>query len=117
MAERESLTPAVFNILLTLADGEKHGYAIMQEIADRTAGEMIMGPGTLYGTIKRLLDAGLLQEGAERPDPRMDDQRRRYYRLTIRGREAAIKESERLAELVRTARAKLLLKRPGHAKG
>lgn len=76
---------------------------------------MTMGPGTLYGTIKRLLEAGLIQESGERSDPNLDDQRRRYYRLTVRGRQKAIIESERLAELVRVARTRSLLKRPQRA--
>jgi DNA-binding PadR family transcriptional regulator len=109
---QEPLTPAVFHILLSLAEGEKHGYAIMQEISDRTGGQMTMGPGTLYGTIKRLIEAGLIEESGERSDPNLDDQRRRYYRLTARGRKKAIIESERLAELVRVARTKSLLKHP-----
>jgi len=108
--ERAPLTPAVFHILLSLADGEKHGYGIMQEVADRTDGEMVMGPGTLYGTLKRMLEAGLVKESGERPDPSSVDQRRRYYRLTSRGRRMATKEAERLLMLVRAARAKSLLK-------
>ena len=72
------LTPAVFHILLALADGEKHGYAIMQEVETNTHGTMTMGPGTLYGSIKRMLAAGLIEETDERPDPALDDQRRRY---------------------------------------
>ena len=75
------LTPAVFNILLALADGEKHGYAIMQEVETNTDGQVKMGPGTLYGSIKRMLASGMIEESGERPDPEMDDQRRRYYRL------------------------------------
>ena len=76
------LTPAVFHVLLALADGERHGYAIMQEVAESTGGRMKMGPGTLYGTIKRLLEARMIEESDERPDPDLDDERRRYYRLT-----------------------------------
>ena len=113
--ERAPLTPAVFHILLSLADGEKHGYGIMQEVADRTDGEMVMGPGTLYGTLKRMLEAGLVKESGERPDPSSVDQRRRYYRLTSRGRRMATKEAERLLMLVRAARAKSLLKQPQSA--
>lgn len=111
----EALTPAVFHILLSLADGEKHGYGIMQEVAERTDGAMVMGPGTLYGTLKRMLEAGLVEESGERRDPGLDDERRRYYRLTGRGRRAASAEAERLAALVRAARAKSLLKRPQRA--
>ena len=111
----EPLTPAVFHILLSLADDEKHGYAIMQEVAERTGGGLSMGPGTLYGTLKRMLEAGLVEESGERPDPAMDDQRRRYYRLTRQGRRSATQEAERLEALVRAARAKSLLRRPQRA--
>src|SRR5215468_5825566 len=83
------LTPAVFHILLALADSEKHGYGIMQEVARITDGTMRMGPGTLYGTIKRMLEAGLLEETDQRPDPALDDERRRYYRLTAFGEQVA----------------------------
>jgi DNA-binding MarR family transcriptional regulator len=82
------LTPAVFHILLALADGEKHGYAIMQEVETVTAGQVTMGPGTLYGSIKRMLKASLIVETDERPDPALDDARRRYYELTAYGRAA-----------------------------
>src|SRR5438552_14457857 len=79
------LTPAVFHVLLALAEGERHGYAIMQEVATATNGRIKIGPGTLYGTIKRLLKTKLVEESDERPDPTMDDERRRYYRLTALG--------------------------------
>src|SRR5215470_136804 len=102
------LTPAVFHILLALADGEKHGYGIMQEIARITNGAMRMGPGTLYGTIKRMLEAGLLEEMDERPDPALDDERRRYYRLTAFGQQVAQAETERLAMLLNVAHSKRL---------
>jgi DNA-binding PadR family transcriptional regulator len=105
----EPLTPAVFHILLALADEERHGYGIMQEIADRTGRQVILGPGTLYGTIKRLLADELIEESGERPDPEIDDQRRRYYRLTPQGRRAASAEARRLAQLVRVSRRKHLL--------
>jgi DNA-binding PadR family transcriptional regulator len=101
------LTPAVFNILLALADGEKHGYGIMLEVEANTKGQVIMGPGTLYGSIKRMLQADLIEESDERVDPEMDDPRRRsYYRLTDLGRRALRMEAERLALQVQTARAK-----------
>jgi DNA-binding PadR family transcriptional regulator len=103
------LTPAVFHILLALADGEKHGYGIMQEVIRITNGEMRMGPGTLYGTIKRMLEAGFLEETDERPDPMLDDQRRRYYRLTDFGNRVARAETERLAVLLGVAQSKRLM--------
>jgi DNA-binding PadR family transcriptional regulator len=99
------LTPAVFHILVTLADGEAHGYAIMQEVARRSGGTVRLGPGTLYGAISRLLDDNLIEESEERPDPDKDDTRRRYYRLTRWGGEVLAAETERLAGLVRAARS------------
>jgi len=112
------LSPAVFHILLALTDGERHGYGIKQEIALRTDGRIEMGPGTLYGAIKRLLKQGMIEESEERPDPDMDDdERRRYYRLTAFGRRVSQAEAERLAQLVSQAQAKQLLPRtlPGEA--
>src|SRR5258708_20518284 len=106
------LTPAVFHILLALADRERHGYAIMQEVASDTQGQVQMGPGTLYGTIKRMIAAGLVEESDERPDPAMDDERRRYYRLTDLGRRVAVPESNRLSNLVDLAQTKRLIGRP-----
>lgn len=103
------LTPAVFNILLALADGEKHGYSIMLEVEANTNDLVRMGPGTLYGSIKRMLKADLIEESDERADPQMDDQRRRYYRLTDLGRRTLRMEAERLASQIRVARAKNLL--------
>mgnify|MGYP000628046359 CR=1 FL=1 len=111
------LTPAVFQILLALADGERHGYGIMKEVAANTGGRMQMGPGTLYGSIKRMLAAGLIEESGERPDPELDDERRRYYRLTPLGRRVAAAEAERLAALVHVARAKCLLREPAPQTG
>src|SRR4051794_33885878 len=81
------LTHAVFHILLALADAERHGYGIMQEITANTNGQLKMGPGTLYGTIKRMILDTLIEESDERPDPEHDDERRRYYRLTDLGRQ------------------------------
>src|SRR5437867_11393028 len=104
------LTPAVFHILLALADGERHGYAIMQEVASRTEGKMRLGPGTLYGSIKRMLAEDLIEESDERPDPELDDERRRYYRLTHFGQRVVSAEVDRLAKLVRLARTKSLLR-------
>ncbi len=107
------LTPAVLNILLALADEERHGYGIMKEVEHRTSGEMRLGPGTLYGSIKRLLEQGLIEGSDERPDPEMDDERRRYYRITEFGHRVAALEVERLEALVRSARAKGILSSPG----
>ncbi len=104
-----ALTPAVFQILLALADSERHGYGIMREIALRTDGATRLGPGTLYRSIKRLLGEGLIAESDERPDPALDDERRRYYRLTVAGRQAVGAEAWRLAHLVGMARAKRVL--------
>lgn len=103
------LTPAVFHILLALADGEKHGYSIMQEVTRITDGAIQMGPGTLYGTIKRMLEARLIEETDERPDPQMDDERRRYYRLTAFGERVAQAETARLALLLNVAQSKRLM--------
>ena len=103
------LTPAVFNILLALAESEKHGYGIMLEVEANTNGQVLMGPGTLYGSIKRMLKADLIEESNERADPKMDDQRRKYYRLTDLGRRTLRMEAERLASQVQLARAKNLL--------
>jgi DNA-binding PadR family transcriptional regulator len=99
----------VFNILLALADGEKHGYAIMLEVESNTAGAVKMGPGTLYGSIKRMLAAGLIAESDERPDETLDDQRRRYYRLTGIGERMLRLEAERLAQQVHIAQLKQVL--------
>jgi DNA-binding PadR family transcriptional regulator len=99
------MTPAVFHILITLADGEAHGYAIMQEVARRSGGSVRLGPGTLYGAVSRLLEDQLIEECEERPDPEMDDTRRRYYRLTEFGSRVLAAETERLADLVRAARS------------
>ncbi len=109
------LTPAAFNILLALADGEKHGYAIMQTITLRSAGQVRVGPGTLYGLIKRMLADGWIEELDERPDPTLDDERRRYYRLTSLGQRIAAAEAERLAALVAAARQQGLLPTGGRA--
>jgi DNA-binding PadR family transcriptional regulator len=107
------LTPAAFHILLALADGERHGYGIMQEVLAATDGQFRLGPGTLYRSIKQMLAAGLIEEAGgdrigERPDPALDDERRRYYRLTAEGRAVAMAEAERLANLLRLAQARRL---------
>jgi len=104
--KRLPLTPAVFHILLALADQERHGYGIMLEVEDNTAGELKMGPGTLYGTIKRMLAVDLIEESDTRPDPELDDERRRYYRLTLYGRRVLSAETARLERLVQVARSK-----------
>ncbi|HUE37752.1 MAG TPA: PadR family transcriptional regulator [Candidatus Acidoferrum sp.] len=98
------LSPAVFHILLALADGERHGYSIMQHVAETTEGQIKMGPGTLYGTVKRLLAAALIEESDERPDPKLDDERRRYYRLTSQGRRVLGAEVSRYSKVVKMAR-------------
>jgi DNA-binding PadR family transcriptional regulator len=101
-----------FQILLALADEERHGYAIMREVADRTNGDVQLGPGTLYGSIKRMVAGGLIEESEERPDSGLDDERRRYYRITSLGRKVAVAEARRMERLVGIARAKRLLGRP-----
>ena len=105
------LTPAMFHILLALADKERHGYHIMREVDERTNGNVKLGPGTLYGSIKRMMADGLVEELEERPDPELDDERRRYYRLTDFGFRVASAEAQRLEQMVRSARAKKLLPR------
>ena len=99
------LAPASFHILISLADADRHGYALIQNIAERTAGGVRLGAGTLYRTIQRMLEDGLIVELEERPDADEDDERRRYYRVTPFGREVARAEADRLADLVRLARA------------
>jgi DNA-binding PadR family transcriptional regulator len=106
------LTPAVFHILLALADGEKHGYSIMKDVEKQTQGKLKMGPGTLYGSIKRMLAAGLIEEADERPDPALDDERRRYYRLSDLGQKVLSAESQRLEQAVEVARQKRVLAHP-----
>jgi DNA-binding PadR family transcriptional regulator len=100
------LTPAIAHILLALADQDRHGYAIMQEVERITGGAVRMGPGTLYGTIKRMMAAGLIEEADERPDPGLDDERRRYYGATALGRAVLEAETSRMSALVSAARAK-----------
>src|ERR1700719_848092 len=95
-----------FHIMLTLASGEQHGYGIMQEVLNRTTGKVRLWPATLYGSIKRLIEADLIEESDERPAPEFDDARRRYYRLTALGKRVLDAECERLQELVRTIRVK-----------
>ena len=104
------LTPAMFHVLLALAGDDLHGYAILKEVELRTAGEVKLSTGTLYGIIKRLLNDGLIVELRHRPAEN-DDERRRYYRLTPKGREVAASEAERLKKVVALARSRRLLKR------
>lgn len=99
------LPPAAFQILVALADQDRHGYAIMLDVAARTDSRIKLSPGTLCGSIKRMLDTGLIVELDERPDPDHDDERRRYDRLTRFGREVAQAEADRLTTLLRQARA------------
>jgi DNA-binding PadR family transcriptional regulator len=110
------LTPAVFHILLALAGGERHGYGIMREIAESSGGQLRIGPGTLYRSIKQMLALGLIAEAEERPDPELDDERRRYYRLTDFGLRVARAEAARLERLVSVARARQLLGGVGEAR-
>lgn len=107
------LTPAAFHILLALTGGERHGYGIMQETARTSEGKINLGAGTLYRTIRRLLNDGLIEESEERPAPDLDDERRHYYRLTPFGLHVARAEAQRLAALVRLAQARQLLSQPG----
>jgi DNA-binding PadR family transcriptional regulator len=105
----EALLPlpeATFHILLALADSDRHGYGIIQDVAARTRGEVTLGAGTLYRSIQRMLEQGLIVETRDRPKPELDDPRRRYYRITSFGSAVALAESRRLAQLVRLARAR-----------
>jgi len=99
------LPPATFHILLALADDDRHGYAIIQGVVQRTDGELKLSAGTLYRSIQRMLEQGLIVETRDRPAPEDDDERRRYYRITPAGAAAAREEARRLAQLVRMARA------------
>ncbi len=105
------LTPPVFHILLALADEERHGYGIMQDVARQTSDALQLGPGTLYGCLKRMLAAGLVEESDERPDRELigerNDERRRYYRMTDLGRSVVRAEARRLAEAVTAAKSRL----------
>jgi DNA-binding PadR family transcriptional regulator len=107
------LSPAVFHILLSLGEGERHGYALKREISLRTRGNLNLGPGVLYGSINKMLELGLIEESDARPDPHLDDERRRYYRITPYGRKVAQAEAARMRELVLLARAKFGV--PKHA--
>jgi DNA-binding PadR family transcriptional regulator len=102
------LPASVMHIVVALADGEKHGYAIMRDVAAVSCGVVKMGSGTLYGSIKRMLEQELIEEADERPDPALDDQRRRYYRLTALGHRVGAAEHARLAALIDAARMRHL---------
>lgn len=104
MSSIPPLTPAVFHILLALSDGEKHGYEIMKRVRTDSLGRVRMGTGTLYGSVKRMLAAGLIEESGDRPDPALDDQRRRYYRATERGMRELSSELKRYQDVVAVAR-------------
>jgi DNA-binding PadR family transcriptional regulator len=98
------LPPATFHILLAVADEDRHGYAIIQDVATRTGGELKLSAGTLYRSVQRMMEQGLIVEPRERPEPEYDDERRRYYRITPFGRKVAEAEARRLSQLVRMAR-------------
>ena len=100
------LKPHWFHVLLSLAGPDQHGYGIMQEVLERTGGKVRLWPATLYGTLKRLIEADLIEESGARPAPEIDDARRRYYRLTPLGRRVLAAESRRLEDLVRVIHAK-----------
>jgi DNA-binding PadR family transcriptional regulator len=102
-----------FDVLVSLADQNRHGYAILRDILDRTGGRIRLSPSTLYAVIRRLLESGLIEELADRPDPAHDDERRRYYRLTPLGRRVARAEAQRLTRLLAHARASGLVPRRG----
>jgi DNA-binding PadR family transcriptional regulator len=106
------LSTSVFHILLALSDGDLHGYGIMQEVSEHTEGQIKLGPGTLYGAIKRLLSEHLIVEADERPDPELDDERRRYYRLTEFGQKVLKAELRRISKMVSVAQSKRLIPKP-----
>ena len=101
------LSPAFFHILLSLSVGERHGYALKREISQLTIGKLKLGPGVLYGSIHKMLELGLIEESDDRPDPHLDDQRRRYYRITPFGRKVAQAEAGRMRDLAELAAATL----------
>jgi DNA-binding PadR family transcriptional regulator len=103
------LTAAMFNVLLALSDGDKHGYAILKDVAAQTSGEVQLSTGTLYGIVKRLLVEGMIVELRRRPAVEDDDSRRRYYHLTAEGRKVAVAEAVRMEKLLERARAKRLI--------
>src|SRR6202030_3224845 len=107
------LSPAFFHILLSLGEGERHGYALKREISLRTGGKLKLGPGVLYGSISKMLELELIEESDSRPDPHLDDERRRYYRITPYGRKVAQAEAARMRGLVQLAAARFGV--PKHA--
>jgi DNA-binding PadR family transcriptional regulator len=113
--EQVPLTPAMFHVLLALADEEMHGYAILKEVERRTDGKVRLSAGTLYGIIKRLNGEGWIVESSKRPAASLDDERRRYYRLTEVGRQVAVAEARRMEELLKMARNKKLFAKPNLA--
>ena len=108
---QEPMTTAVFHILVALADRDRHGYSIMQDVEARTEGKGRLSAGTLYSSIRRMLEQGLVEELRESPDAESQDERRRYYRLTSAGRESALEEARRLTEMLTQARATGLIPR------
>src|SRR5512147_3019601 len=112
-ADLTPLSQAVFHILLSLGEGERHGYALRREISLRTGGRLKPGPGVLYGSINKMLELGLIEESDDRPDPHLDDERRRYYRITAYGRKVAQAEAARMRDLVQLAAARFGV--PKHA--
>src|ERR1700719_1684095 len=111
--DQTPLSPVVFHILLSLGEGERHGYALKREISLRTGGKLKLGPGVLYGSINKMLELGLIEESDERPDAHLDDERRRYYRITNYGRKVAQAEAARMRELAQLATSTFGL--PKHA--
>jgi DNA-binding PadR family transcriptional regulator len=112
MEYNQPLTPPVFQVLLSLADGDKHGYAILKDVEEHSGGEVRLNTGTLYAIVKRLLAEGLIVEPRNRPRAEDDDQRRRYYRLTPKGRAVAAAEVERMERLVARAHDRKLVRKP-----
>ena len=101
------LTPAVLHILLALSTGERHGYGIMKQVAADSQGKVKMGPGTLYGSMGRMMEAGLIRESDKRTDPEMDDERRIYYQITGEGQASLVAERERYRDVVAVAEGRL----------
>lgn len=112
-SEMLPLTPTVFHLLLALADGEKHGYAMMQAVKEDTNGQVRVRIGSLYGALQRMVDANLIEESEERPVPELDDERRRYYRLTPFGKKVLKAETQRLSSILRVAQTKRVLDEAG----